>query len=503
MKHFLLLFSFLVLSFSAEAQLASGSKFTGQIKTKDINDNDVDIQADLKAGKTVILDIFATWCGPCWSFHNAGVLKELHKTLGAEGADKIRVYAIEADSRTPFDHLFSQVAGTSTVPSSLGDWTKDVPYSIINDHTFNTILNIAFFPTLYVIRPDQSVMEMGSYRYNAEIWAKALVPTAEKDLILSSSIDSKTFCLQTTFSQKPTVINMGTTPVASMDMSLTLNGEETLSSFATAVGVFEEKEISFGTKTIKETTEISVKIEGVDGVADEEDDLGEISGTFYRPLIKKDSLIVKFTTDFYPNETSWIIRDNKNRTVHSQPKYKAGTEDQFGGGGADANKEFTYKLPTKNTDINCLTLTITDSYGDGMTAFNASHPIPGVEIYNTAGDLLKPKINTDYNFQSAAANTASTTKIFVAADFTSSLEDAEFVENLSVYPNPATDILNVNMVIKSGVEYQIFISDVMGARVTDIVKNTNFINVANLSSGMYFINVQTKDGLYTHKFSKI
>jgi hypothetical protein len=66
----------------------------------------------------VVIDVSATWCGPCWSFHNAGVLKELHKTLGPDGADKIRVYAIEADSRTPFDHLFAQVAGTSAVPSS-------------------------------------------------------------------------------------------------------------------------------------------------------------------------------------------------------------------------------------------------------------------------------------------------------------------------------------------------------------------------------------------------
>ncbi|MBK6668081.1 MAG: T9SS type A sorting domain-containing protein [Saprospiraceae bacterium] len=84
-----------------------------------------------------------------------------------------------------------------------------------------------------------------------------------------------------------------------------------------------------------------------------------------------------------------------------------------------------------------------------------------------------------------------------------SLEDASFVENLNVYPNPVADILNIDMKIKAGTEYEVFVTNTMGAPVTTITQNTNFINVANLAAGMYFLNVKTNEGIFAHKFTKI
>ncbi len=492
---FFLLFSFL----TSFAQLDSGTKLPSNIKTTDIKGKEVDIFADLDAGRTVILDVFATWCSPCWSFHNSGVLKELHKKYGPTGTNTVSIYGIEGDSDTTLDDLKMET------DNSWGDWTEGVNYSIIDSDLFNSALKIPGFPTIYIIRPDRTLMEVPfSMRDDLTVWESIVKSDKQSNAVFTDvNIDPKVFCI---FSNLPSVslVNIGSSPITNITIDLKKNGVSALKTynFTTPVKVFELFDVTLDGAKITETADINVIISSVNGVATDTSEASLIETDYYRPLIKKNKLIVKFTTDFYPGEVSWTLKDNKNRTLKTV-QYNPGDEDEDGGGGADALKTFTYEIPIVNTDITCMTFTTKDSYGDGMLYFREEDHWPGVEFYNSDNELIKPTLISDFLFGTQTGGQTATTLSYVAADFTSALDDQDFVQKLSVYPNPATDVLNIDMSIQSGIDYEVFITDIIGATVTKVTKNTNFLQVGDLSSGMYFLNVRTKDGVFAHKFTKI
>lgn len=78
------------------------------------------------------------------------------------------------------------------------------------------------------------------------------------------------------------------------------------------------------------------------------------------------------------------------------------------------------------------------------------------------------------------------------------VDDLKVVQKPTLYPNPVIDVLNIKY--KTGViSYEIF--DLTGRKVA-AGKNSDRINVSNLSKGNYIINIVTKDGNTTSKFIK-
>jgi hypothetical protein len=153
MKKLLLAF-FGGIALHASAQLPPYSmtpNFTGT----DINGNSHTLQDYLDAGKTVIMDVSATWCGPCWGFHQEGVLEDVYETYGPDGTDEMMVFFIEGDNTTDGDDLNGPTA------ASQGDWVTGTAYPIIDDADIADDFAITYFPTVYIICPSGIIWECG------------------------------------------------------------------------------------------------------------------------------------------------------------------------------------------------------------------------------------------------------------------------------------------------------------------------------------------------------
>jgi len=146
----------------ASAQLPDGSTAPNFTLT-DLNGQSWTLYDLTSQGKTVFIDISATWCGPCWGYHNEHALKSLYEQHGPTGtkSQDVMVFFVEGDKTTTLADL--QGSGSNTH----GDWITGTPYPIFNPtgttaDNFNDDYGISYFPTVYKVCPDNKISEVGT-----------------------------------------------------------------------------------------------------------------------------------------------------------------------------------------------------------------------------------------------------------------------------------------------------------------------------------------------------
>ena len=119
----------LIASF-ATAQLPNGS-VAPDFTATDVNGNQHRLYDYLDQKATVILDISATWCGPCWNYHAGGTFEEIWEAHGPAGqpgvsqntTDDVMILWFEGDAGTSLGELENSALGNWLNPNGEGDFT--------------------------------------------------------------------------------------------------------------------------------------------------------------------------------------------------------------------------------------------------------------------------------------------------------------------------------------------------------------------------------------------
>ncbi|WP_179375658.1 T9SS type A sorting domain-containing protein [Winogradskyella wichelsiae] len=190
------------------------------------------------------------------------------------------------------------------------------------------------------------------------------------------------------------------------------------------------------------------------------------------------TLTLDILTDQYGDETSWELLDSSGATVSNGPliDYDSSTGNQ--------------EIITITNFNECYTFTIYDEYGDGICC-----------TYGSGSYSL-----TDENGNTiiSGGEFGSSESVTFRIEDPLSINEFNLNNLISLYPNPTTNILNVDLTnLNEDVDYQIF--NTLGQSIQKGNLDSNNSNVLNLSSyqsGMYFIKLSTASGSMTQKLIK-
>jgi thiol-disulfide isomerase/thioredoxin len=467
----LLLFAICSIFYCSYAQLPPNS-FGEDFTLTDINGNEFNLHSTLDEGKTVILDLFAVWCGPCWSFAETGVLDDLQ----AAYPDDVVVVAVEADPSTPE----SDIDGGG---NSVGDWTTIIDYLMMDDPdgTVADDYALAYYPTIYKICPDRMVTEVGQLSsVNAFMGEINSCSSAQysKDARMLSYNGDETYC-QGSVNASVTIQNYSVGAALTECNILTQVNGSTVDAYDWSgnLDTYETATIDLGTISgIPDNADVSFEIDYSGDMDESNNDIDpDISGS------EESSTYVTLTvlTDDYPDETSWQLFDADGDVVAStnvvgQAYGQAGDYS----GQANTSIEIEWTL-----EAGCYTFSVYDAYGDGVNSSQWGGTDGLITLTDAASGNVFFSIWDGFDIASVAFD----------AGALSSIEDNRNTE-ISLFPNPTQDNVNIYINSKSNEAVNIEVYNNLGKVVYNTQEtltqgaNTINMNLDNLLPGLYYVN---------------
>lgn len=536
MKKLLLGITLFASAFAANAQLADGTTAPNWTLT-DINGNSWTLYNLTAQGKTVFIDVSATWCGPCWGYHNSGALEELYLEHGPTGtlSQDVMVFFIEGDDAT----TSADLNGTGT--NTQGNWVAGTPYPIIDPaaaqiNAFNADYQIGYFPTVYKVCPNNKIYEVGQLNTAGLVASINSCPFAAD---VYSNAGPVSLQCATDFAPSFSLKNNGQSNLTSCNIDYEYDNNGTVMSMpwtgnlapgATATVNLPSQTFTSGAHTLQVVT--TQPNGGVDN--NNTNNLQDFSFFVNTATGSAAPYTNNFTTAAFPY-ANWIVNNPDNAITWARVATNGGAMklDCYNYGSAGQQDEFIIQPIDLSSSTSAASLNFnvaharySASYTDGLKVMVSDDcGATWVQKWSktgatlaTAADMTSAFTPTASQWRAECVNLsefAGSNKVFVKFVSTNGYGNNIYVDDINisstvcslgleeeaaatfaVYPNPATDVLNVSFEAVN-TEYAISIVDLQGRVIltqeyTGLNGKQSFtFPTADFAKGSYMVNITT------------
>lgn len=430
-----------------------------------IDGNTYNIDSIVNTGKTVLVDVSANWCGPCWDFHITGIMEKLYHEFGPEGTNDLFIIFVDGDPASSMANL------SGAGQQAMGNWIATTPYPIIGPygqgHAVQNNYVMNGYPTLFVHCPGSTNgvrIPMGTTVEGfLQSW-KALCPAPFDNGSIDATLfdtEDRQFCdgehpVTRLYNQGSAAMTTATVEVSANGVVLqSKNWTGNLAQDATEDITFENVNLvegvnyEFNVIVPSETYTVGNTQVATLTLAPEAPDFNmtldlELHGTYSR--------------------TSWKLLDTNGDTVYSSPT------------GVYLNNNF-YTYTWNLTPNSCYTFVINTDAGGGICCefgngyYNIRSTVDSLNSFIFGGSF--------YGYEKSES---------FHTPLNAGIDDSNSQSGIQLYPNPTSGKITIYREGNTVLGYRVY--NLMGEEIPAKILN-NELDLSSQPSGLYFLKINT------------
>ena len=440
-----------------------------------VDGNSYNIDSIVNTGKTVLVDISANWCYPCWQFHLTGILEKLYHEFGPEGTNDLFVILVDGDPASSMANL------SGSGPQSMGNWLVSTPYPIIGPYGQGTAVQSHYsmngYPTLFVHCPGSTngvPIALGtSWEGFLQSWKNICPAPFDNGTVDATLLDNgdKQFC----DGQHPVteLFNQGSSPLTSAIVEVRANNVLLQSKNWTGnLAQYEKEDVTFENVNLVDGVNYEFNVI----VNQETYTIGNTQNVSLSlaPEAPDYNLTLDLQLTSVYERTSWRLLDENNDTVASSPA-----------GQYLINQFLTYNWNLSPNS--CYTFILRTEDGDGICC-NL-----GNGYYN-----IRSTADSSNSFLLGGSFTGYEESRTFHTPLNAGIKEDNLSGNIQTFPNPTNGKITILSNDSPVLNYRIY--NFLGEEITAVIAG-NELDLSSQPDGIYFLKINTAKNVIVKKIN--